>query len=75
MKYQQVADIVVELNSCATCVKGAGRAWTALNPSKLKKYVFRNFGLLKSFNFTTSKKLKSHIFELQVSKEAEFCDL
>ena len=30
MKYQHVADIVVEFYSCVTCVKGDGRGWTAL---------------------------------------------
>ena len=64
MKYQLVADVVAELYSCATCVKGVYGVWTTL---------------LKSFNFATFKEPNPHSFWalglILVWKEAEFCDL
>ena len=40
MKYQHVAVVVVEFNSCATCVKGA---WGRLNGTTIQQYL-RNMG-------------------------------
>ena len=42
MKYQQVADVVVELYTCATCVKGFKGLERHYNPSLFKKCLQKN---------------------------------
>ena len=79
MRYHHVADILVEIYNCATCVNWV---YGGLNAIKMHQYltnVCRKIALLKSFNFETSKESNSHSFwatePILVSKEAQFCDL
>ena len=62
MKYQHVADAVVEFYSCATCVN---EVYGGLNATKFHQYlrnVCRNIALLKSFSFATFEEPSSHNF-------------
>ena len=80
-----------EVSTCSGCsyrilqlydmCKG-GLGWEGLKGTTIHQYlrnVCRKIALLKSFNFTTSKEVNSHIFWaaglVLVSKEEEFCDL
>ena len=76
MKYQHVADVVVEVYSCATCIGGG------LNGTTIHQYLINfctKIALLKSLNFVTSKEQNSRSFLRHwtdtVKKEAEICDL
>ena len=76
---QHVADVVVKSYSSATCVKGVGRDWTALQSINIEEIWTRKIALLKIFNFAPSNEPNSHSFWatrlILVPKEAEVCSL
>ena len=62
MKYQHIADVVVEFYCYATCVNGVlGGVEQHDNPSIFKKFL-QNNRFAEKFQFATSKEQSSHIF-------------
>ena len=79
MKYQHVADVVVDFIAVQRVYRELRGALNGTTNHKYSINVCRMIALLKRFNFATSKEPKSHSFWaiglLSVSKEAKFCDL
>ena len=79
MKYQHVADVMVEFYSCATCVGGGGGGLNGTTIHQYLRNVCIKIALLNSLNFATSNEPNSCSFRgtalILVTKKAEFCDL